>query len=283
MPFATLVDTSTLAEHLAEADWAIVDCRFRLDDPPWGEREYATGHLPGAVYARLDRDLAGVKTGTNGRHPLPDPHVLTATLGRMGIGPGVQVVAYDQDNGMFASRCWWLLRWLGHDAVAVLDGGLARWLAEGRPIEAGGVTRPARSFVATLRPGMVADAADVETVRRAPRARLIDARAPERFRGENETLDKTAGHIPGAANRFFKDNVRADGTLRALDDLRREWTQTLGETAPDQVVCYCGSGVTACQNLLTLEHVGLTGARLYPGSWSEWSSDPTRATAKGTD
>lgn len=279
MPFTTLIDTDRLARHLGDRSFALVDCRFRLDDLGWGVREYEARHIPGAVFADLDRDLAGEKTGANGRHPLPEPAAFAQTLSRLGIDAAVQVVAYDQDVGMYASRFWWMLRWLGHDKVAVLDGGFAKWVAENRETAAGREWRPARIFTGTARAEMVATARDVAAVAGRPDWRLVDARAPERFRGETETIDKKSGHIPGATNHFFKWNVDEGNTLRGPEEVRARFEQTLGGTSPDRVVCYCGSGVTACQNLLAMEHVGLRGAKLYPGSWSEWSSDPARPTA----
>jgi thiosulfate/3-mercaptopyruvate sulfurtransferase len=281
MAFTTLIDTATLAEQLSDAAVAIVDCRFRLDDIAWGEREYETRHVPGAVYAHLDRDLSGPKTGTNGRHPLPAPNTLASTLGRLGIGNDVQVVAYDQDSGMYASRLWWLLRWLGHDAVAVLDGGFAKWTAEMRPSRSGTEMRPAREFRAAVRTAMVASIRDVEAAVGAADSRLLDARAPERFRGDVEPLDSAAGHIPGATNHHFLTNLDARGTFRSSEDLRARFAGSLLGASPDRVISYCGSGVTACHNLLGLEHAGLPGAKLYPGSWSEWSSDPNRPIEKG--
>jgi thiosulfate/3-mercaptopyruvate sulfurtransferase len=276
MAFTTLIDTTTLAGHLDTADWVIVDCRFRLDDPAWGEREYLSTHIPGAVYAHLDRDLSGPMTGTNGRHPLPDVTALTDTFGRLGIGSGVQVVAYDQDAGSYASRLWWMLRWMGHGAAAVLDGGFARWRAEGRPVEPGRHAPSPRVFTRALRREMAVTADEVAALLQQPETRLVDARAPERYRGEVETVDKVAGHIAGASNLFYRWNLNDQGTFRSPAELRALWAPTLAGTAPEQVVCYCGSGVTACHDLLALEHAGLSGARLYPGSWSEWSSDPSR-------
>jgi thiosulfate/3-mercaptopyruvate sulfurtransferase len=276
MTFTTLVDTGTLAAHLQDPDWVIVDCRFALDDPAWGEGEHAAGHVPGAIYAHLDRDLSGVKTGTNGRHPLPDSADAARTFGRWGVSADVQVVAYDQDAGPYASRLWWLLRWLGHDRVAVLDGGYARWTAEGRPTDTAPSLREARVFTATPRASMIVSTGEMLGMVGRPDIRLVDARAPERYRGEVETLDRVAGHIPGAANHFFTRNVNEDGTFRPADELRRDWLQTAAGTEPDRLVCYCGSGVTACHNLLALERAGVKGARLYPGSWSEWSIDPSR-------
>ncbi len=255
----------------------IVDCRYKLDDESWGEREYAAKHIPRAVFAHLGHDLAGVKTGTNGRHPLPDPNALRATFGRLGITSGVQVVAYDQDNGMFASRLWWLLRWLGHDTVAVLDGGLKKWLAEGRPTTSGIEHNPPREFIGSPRVDMKVDANMVASLTANRDWRGVDARAPERYRGETEPIDKKAGHIPGAVNHFFGWNVDEAGTFRTPEELRAKLGEAIGtQIAADHIVCYCGSGVTACHNLLALEHAGITGAKLYPGSWSEWSSDPER-------
>ena len=281
MAFRTLISTSALALHLGDDNFVIVDCRFVLSDASWGEQAYASAHIPGAVYAHLDRDLSGPKSGTNGRHPLPDPHALARTFGRLGIADNVQVVAYDQDNGSFASRLWWMLRWLGHDAVAVLDGGFAKWTAEGRETRSGTETRSARTFTAALRPDMLVDAARVDTLRREKAWRLLDGRAPERFRGEVEPIDRVAGHIPGAANYCFLTNIDTDGTFLSPADLRTRLHAAIGGSTSDHVVCYCGSGVTACHNLLALEHAGLTGAKLYAGSWSEWSSDPSREIERG--
>lgn len=280
MAFTTLISTAALALHLNEDAFAIVDCRTKLDDESWGAREHKAGHIPGAVYADLNRDLSASQTGTNGRHPLPDPAALATRLGQLGITSGVQVVAYDQDNGMFASRLWWLLRWLGHDAVAVLDGGFAKWRAEGRPVVGGDTHRDARTFTAAPRDHMRVEVATVAQRAGSREWRLVDARAPERFRGEVEPLDRVPGHIPGAVNHFFQTNVD-NGVFKTPEQLRESFAKTLAGTPPNRVVCYCGSGVTACHNLLALEHAGLTGAQLYVGSWSEWSSDPARPVATG--
>jgi thiosulfate/3-mercaptopyruvate sulfurtransferase len=228
------------------------------------------------VYAHLDVDLSGPKTGSNGRHPLPDPGVLARTLGRLGISNTSQVVAYDQDSGMYASRLWWLLRWLGHDDVAVLDGGFATWIADERPTRSGREANAAATFTAAPRPEMWLSAEQVEAIRADPGWKLLDARAPERYRGEIEPIDPTPGHIPGAVNRPYMANIGASGTFKAPDELQAEFRAVAQSVPPDRIVCYCGSGVTACHNLLALEHIGLHGAKLYPGSWSEWSSDPNR-------
>jgi thiosulfate/3-mercaptopyruvate sulfurtransferase len=282
MSFRTLISTAALQPRLHDPAYVVVDCRFKLDDTGWGEREHAAAHIPGAIYAHLDRDLSGAKTGTNGRHPLPSPEALAATLGRWGIASGVQVVAYDQDNGMFASRLWWLLRWMGHDAVAVLDGGFAKWTAEGRATRAGAESRAPHTFVANVRSDMTVDVSGVDAIARSSPSLLLDARAPERFRGDVEPLDKVPGHIPGAKNHFFQQNVDANGTFRTPEELRDRLLAAAGGAPIDRLVCYCGSGVTACHNLLALEHAGLAGAKLYPGSWSEWCSDAKRPVERGS-
>ena len=281
MPFTTLISTATLALHIDDPAFAIIDCRYKLDDASWGEREYAAAHIPGAIYAALGRDLAGPGNGTNGRHPLPDPHTLAQTFSRLGVASGVQAVAYDQDTGIYASRLWWLLRWLGHDAVAVLDGGFAKWKAEGRATRSGEERREPRAFSGSPRADMSVDVNQVASLVGMSGWRLIDARAPERYRGETEPIDKTPGHIPGAANHFFQRNLDDDGLFRTPEQLRARLKESVGDTPADRLVCYCGSGVTACHNLLALEHAGLKGAKLYAGSWSEWSSDPLRPVEKG--
>jgi thiosulfate/3-mercaptopyruvate sulfurtransferase len=281
MAFTTLITTAALASHMDDPAFAIVDCRYKLDDANWGEREHAAAHIPGAMYADLGRDLAGPRNGTNGRHPLPDQHTLARTFGRLGIASGIQVVAYDQDNGIYASRLWWMLRWLGHDAVAVLDGGFAKWKTEGRPTRSGDEQREPRAFVASPRADMAADVGAVASHLPASDWRLVDARAPERYRGETEPIDKTAGHIPGAKNHFFQWNLDEHGLFRTPEELRARMKDTFGDTPADRIVCYCGSGVTACHNLLALEHAGLKGAKLYAGSWSEWSADESRPVERG--
>jgi len=283
MAHTTLVDPATLAAHLGDPRWAVVDCRFMLTDAGWGAREYAAQHIPGAVYAHLESDLSGPLSGHNGRHPLPEPGALARTLGGFGIADGVQVVAYDQDNGMFASRLWWLLRWMGHHEAAVLDGGFARWLADRRPTVAGRETRPARTFAGSPRADMVAKAEEVARLSATGSARLVDARAPERYRGEIEPIDRVPGHIPGAINDHFMQNVDEHGMFRPPDALRTRLTAALAGAQPGEVVFYCGSGVTACHSLLALELAGLPASRLYPGSWSEWSSDPSRPVETGPE
>jgi thiosulfate/3-mercaptopyruvate sulfurtransferase len=281
MAYTTLITSNDLERHLDDPLFCVVDCRFSLEDTAAGEREYEARHIPGALYAHLDRDLSGPKNGRNGRHPLPSPGVLMHTFARLGIDQQVQVVAYGAQTDMFASRLWWLLRWLGHDAVAVLDGGFDAWVAEGRRTASGAEHRAPRQFIGAPHPDMVADASQVARLADDGAWRLLDARAPERYRGDVEPIDAKAGHIPGAANYFFKRSLGEHGQLLAAAGLRRAFEATLGSASPDHVVCYCGSGVSACHNLLALEHAGLRGAKLYAGSWSEWSSDPARPVETG--
>jgi thiosulfate/3-mercaptopyruvate sulfurtransferase len=281
MAFTTLVSTDVLAKHLKDPAFAIIDCRFKLDDPAWGEQQYAEGHVPGAVYAHLDRDLSGMKTGTNGRHPLPDPIELGLKCGTWGLAPGIQVVAYDQDTGMFASRLWWLLRWIGHKSVAVLDGGYAKWTREGRATRTGIEKRTRTEFQIERQSQMITDASAMKELTIRSDWRMLDARAAERYRGEVEPLDKKAGHIPTARNHPFLSNLDEAGTFRTPEELRERFKASMGPVPSDQIVCYCGSGVTACHNLLAMEHAGLKGAKLYPGSWSEWSSDDSRPVETG--
>ena len=281
MPLTTLVDTDTVARHLGDPQWAVVDCRFRLDDVKWGEAEYRKAHIPGAMYTHLDRDLSGDTTGLNGRHPLPDPATLARTLGRLGIGADTQVVAYDQDSGTFASRLWWLLRWLGHDQAAVLDGGFARWVAEGRSIVAVRESRASRTFSGRPRRELTVDASEVLEMARQRVGRLVDAREPQRYRGEVETIDKVAGHIPGASNHHFKRNLGEDGRFSVPGGTSGPVDRVVGRRHPDNVVSYCGSGVTACHNLLALEHAGLTGARFMRVPGASGSSDPADPIERG--
>jgi thiosulfate/3-mercaptopyruvate sulfurtransferase len=276
----TIVSTDALAAHQG-GDWAIVDCRFDLQNEHWGHEQYLVGHIPGAVYASLSHDMAGPRTGTNGRHPLPTFDALSATLGRLGITRGRQVIAYDQDSGMYASRLWWMLRYAGHDAVAVLDGGWAKWTREGRQTRAGDETRSPATFVAAPRPEMRVSVDEVSARLGTSGTLLVDARAPERYEGRTEPIDRVPGHIPGAVNRHYRSNAGDDFTLLPPEELRAQFLGVLGTHTPSQTVMYCGSGVTACQNLLAMAHAGLTGARLYAGSWSEWSADPARPIEKG--
>lgn len=284
MRYGTLISPQELhALQQSRTPVVVCDCSFDQADTRAGERNFATGHIPGAVYLHLDRDLSGRKTGANGRHPLPRREDVVALMTRLGASDKTQVVAYDDVGGAMAARLWWLLRWVGHPASAVLNGGLAAWREAGFPLEtAPAAPRPAGSF--TLRPPLVTtvEYEDVRANLEAPNPRLVvDARAADRFRGENETLDAVGGRIPGAVNRFFRDNLQPDGRFKSPVQLRAEFDAVLGATPANRVISQCGSGVTACHNLLGMEVAGLSGAALYPGSWSEWSSRPGSPIATG--
>jgi thiosulfate/3-mercaptopyruvate sulfurtransferase len=277
MAHSTLVSTAQLAAHLA--DWRIFDCRHDLMKPELGEQQYRQAHIPGARFASLDRDLSAPKTGKNGRHPLPDTEKFATWVGRQGIRPADQVVCYDASNGAMAARLWWMLRWIGHEAVAVLDGGLAKWTSEGRPVSADVPDFPATDYPVQLNEEAAVGARMVH--RRLGQQLLLDARAPARYRGEQEPIDPVAGRIPGARNRFNMDNVAADGTFKPAEELRADFQRVLGGRAPREVVNYCGSGVAACHNLLAMEVAGLPGGKLFAGSWSEWIADPARPQERG--
>ncbi|WP_417067439.1 sulfurtransferase [Niveibacterium terrae] len=266
------------AEALAEPNprRIIFDVRHDLADPGYGRRAYAAGHVPGAFFLDVENELSGARTGSNGRHPLPDPEVFAALLRRYGVGKDSEIVAYDDAGGMYAARLWWLLRWIGHDIVVVLDGGFSAWLADDFPLEKAEPPRPAAGSIAVDRLTETVSAAELLAEIEAPRWLIVDARSPERFRGENETIDPVGGHIPGARNRFFRDNLSPDGRFKPPALLAAEWRALTEPRMISEVVCQCGSGITACVNLLALEIAGLPGARLYPGSWSEWCSDPKR-------
>jgi thiosulfate/3-mercaptopyruvate sulfurtransferase len=279
-PFRTLISAAELAPHVAEPDWLVVDCRFELGKPETGERAYAAGHIPHAVYAHLDRDLAAPVTAATGRHPLPQPEKFAATLSSWGLTPATQVVAYDADNSAYAARLWWLLRWVGHEAVAVLDGGFKAWTAAGLPTTTEVPRRRASEFVVRPNRGMWYDAREVaERVQRAD-WRLLDARAPERFSGQVEPIDPVAGHVAGARNHPFTSNLGADGRFAPPQELRRRFDQSQDGVADDHTIVMCGSGVTACNLLLAMEAAGKHGAKLYAGSWSEWIKDPSRPVEK---
>jgi len=282
MTYQTLITTGQLADQLTNPAWAVMDCRFALADPGLGERDYQHSHIPGAVYAHLDRDLAGpVIPGQTGRHPLPAVDNLVNTLSTWGIDSGTQVVAYDSSGGAMAARLWWLLRWLGHNAVAVLDGGWPRWQADGRPVDAAIGLRPPGRFTPRLRPELAVDTAQVDTLRVDSAYRLFDSRAADRYRGENETIDPVAGHIPGAISLPYAGNLGDDGMFLAPDTLKARFAAQLGQTPVERAVFYCGSGITAAHNVLAVAHAGLGEARLYAGSWSEWIANPARPIATG--
>jgi thiosulfate/3-mercaptopyruvate sulfurtransferase len=280
--FTTLIDTRELSSRAGRDDFVIFDCRFDLANVHWGDAQYAESHLPGARHLHLDRDLSGPVTAHSGRHPLPDPDAFARRLGELGVDQDCQLVAYDQGNGGHAARLWWLARWIGLTRVAVLDGGFAAWRAAGLPLETAVRARAPRNLAPREKADAWLTSAQVDALRARPGHLLVDARGAERFAGRNETIDPVAGHVPGARNRPFLDNLGADGRFLAADELRRRWTMLLGGLPPSRVIAMCGSGVTACHNLLALEHAGLEGARLYAGSWSEWIRDPARPVAIGS-
>jgi thiosulfate/3-mercaptopyruvate sulfurtransferase len=280
--YTTLIATDDLARHLDDPAFVIVDCRHNLSAVDAGERAYRAAHIPGATFLHLDRDLSGAKTGRNGRHPLPEIAALAATFGRAGIDETKQVVAYDQNNGMWASRLWWLLRWLGHEAVAVLDGGLDKWTAELRP-QTSGLPVPRSATFVPMQPGPAASADEIVRHLNDGSQFVLDARAPERFRGDLEPLDPVAGHIPGAHNRPYGENLTPQGRFKPAALLRSEFEALLGDASPSAVVHHCGSGVTACHNVLAMSVAALPGSRLYPGSWSEWIADPARPVVRGDE
>lgn len=272
-----LVSADDVAAH---PEWRVFDCRHDLKNTEYGRQAYARGHIPGALFLHLDDDLSGAKTGSNGRHPLPELTAFARRMSDCGVDDGVQVVAYDNEGGIFASRLWWMLRWLGHDRVAVLDGGLAAWKRAKRALEEQVSAVAPRRFTALPRAHTVSTSEILADLPAQTRL-ILDARSPERFRGENETLDPVGGHIPGAVNRFYFDNLDDAGCFfKPVDELRAEFSTLLGGHPPADVVQQCGSGVTACHNLLAMELAGLSGSKLYPGSWSEWCADPARPVAR---
>ena len=283
MPHTTLISAAALHPHLENPTWVILDCRSDLTDPQAGPLAFATGHIPGAQYANPDRDLSDPNKAPGqlfrGRHPLPSREVFIETLRDWGVYPNTQVVAYDAQAGMFAARLWWMLRWVGHRAVCVLDGGLPAWQAQGGALSVEVIKRPHGSITLQNSLCSLVSADDVLANLSARAKQVLDARAPDRFRGENETIDPVAGHIPGAKNRWFKDNLKADAHFKPAADLRSEFSALI--SSPENTIAQCGSGISACHNLLAMEIAGLAGASLYPGSWSEWSSDPARPIVSG--
>ena len=278
--FQTLI-TCTQLSNTDTTNLRIVDCRFDLSDPQAGRRAYTQNHIPGAAYAHLDEDMSGpIIPGRTGRHPLPDPHTFADTLARLGISNSSTVALYDASGGSMASRMWWMLRWVGHQSVAVLDGGWDAWTAAGLPTRSGDETVQPGNFTASPRPELVVDAPEMLTKTASGGALVIDARAADRFRGENETHDHIGGHIPGASNLPQSGNLR-DGLFLQPEELAARYSKLMGNRPPSEVIFYCGSGVSACHNALALQHAGIGEARLYPGSWSDWITDPSRPTAQG--
>lgn len=281
MPYRTLISAQELQPHLNDSAWLIIDCRFSLANSTQGAYAYRHGHIPNARYAHLDNDLSSAITAQTGRHPLPNFNALVKKLSAWGVSNHSQVVVYDDAGGAFAGRLWWLLRTLGHDDVAVLDGGISHWQKHFPSSTQLPRIKPA-SFRAYLNDYAWLSARQVEDGIASKSITLIDARTPERYRGEQEPIDPIAGHIPAALNRPLQRNLNAQGLFLSPAELHAQFKQLLGNTAPESVVHYCGSGVTACHNLLAMEHAGLQGSKLYAGSWSDWIRDKNRRVAKGS-
>lgn len=283
MIYTTLIPVSDLIPHIGDPDWAIFDCRFSLEDPEWGRQSYLEAHIPGAIYAHLDEDLCSpIILGKTGRHPLPSIENFTDKLENWGVSSSTKVVAYDEAGGaMAASRLWWLLRWLDHYSVAVLDGGWQEWLNSGQPVRSGSEYRSSAMFIPRRRSNWLIETDQLVKRLHDPGLILIDSRIPERFRGEIEPIDPVAGHIPGAINAPHLDVLDEQGKFLPPADLRKYFIEKLGKPSAREAVFYCGSGVTAVQNVLAAAYAGLGDARLYAGSWSEWINDPTRPVATG--
>lgn len=276
--YTGLIRCEELETHLGDPEWVVVDCRFDLDDPDAGKSAYEENHVPSAVYAHLDRDLSGPPTTDEGRHPLPPPERMVETFSRLGIGPERQVVGYDAANGMYACRLWWMLRFMGHEAVALLDGGLGAWLRNGGAVRSGVESRPRAAFEGRPRREWLVVKSQVPEA-----GRLIDARAEARYRGEGEQRDPRGGHIPGARNYPWRRNIAADGRFLPPERIREQLEEVLEETSPEEAVFYCGSGVTACVDALAAFVAGMAIERVYVGSWSEWSRDPSLPAATGAE
>ena len=280
--FTTLIPASELALHLHDPAWVILDCRFSLANPAQSEDDYIAAHIPGAVFLHLERDLSAPPVkGVTGRHPLPDASQAGRVFTRCGIVPGVQVAVYDAAGGaLAAARAWWMLRWLGHPAVAVLDGGWQKWQQDGHPVVASVEVNSPGAFHPVPKPEMVMTSAEAAGSIQQAKFTFVDSRSADRFHGINETIDPVAGHIPGALSAPYTENLNPDGSMRSKDELRQRFSALMNNVPAERAVFYCGSGVTACHNILALEHAGLGQARLYAGSWSEWITDPSRPTTK---
>ena len=277
MAYTTLIAPADLEPQLTNPSWVVVDCRFALDRPEHGRQEYEQAHIAGAVYAHLNEDLSGpIVAGKTGRHPLPDVAEAARTFGRLGIANSSQVVAYDDAGGAIAARLWWMLRWLGHDDVAVLDGGWQRWRSEGRPTRSGNETRQPAEFSPRSRPELIVNGEEVARAAIDSAYRVIDSRSTERYRGTHEPIDPVAGHIPGAISAPLTENLDESGQFLPPERLAERFHSVLGDIPSDNAIFYCGSGVSAGQNLLAMAHAGLGEGRLYVGSWSEWITDPDR-------
>lgn len=283
MPFTTLISTEELAPHIGDPDWALVDCRFTLDNPAAGRERYLAAHIPSAVYAHIEEDLSGpIIKGQTGRHPLPAIETFVETLSHMGIDERVQVVAYDDNSGVHAGRLWWMLRWMGHNAVAVLDGDFRQWQKTGNPVSSGVETRPRRCFLPYPQPHLHVNVEEMVANVASRQYKMFDVRDGARYRGEVAGMDPVAGHIPGAHSAFYGQNLDADGKFLAPAKLRARYMQLLGGAKPEECIFYCGSGVSVHHDLLALEHAGLgLGARAFIGSWSQWIADPQRPVSTG--
>lgn len=278
MAFTTLVSVSELAANLDNPEFVIFDCRHELGNAHYGTLAYSESHLPNARFAHVDRDLAGEPTGYNGRHPLPEIETFVRWLEKMGVSNDKQVIGYDDAGGVYASRLWWMLRWVGHDRVAALNGGWKAWTGADQPVTTKVPAPASGKFIAKPRAAGV-DANYILSRLNSTQIAVLDARSNDRFHGKNETIDPVGGHIPGALNRFFKDNLDDQGYFKPAAQLRDEFRKVIGASPAERVVHQCGSGVSACHNLLAMEIAGLNGSRLYPGSWSEWIADPSRPIA----
>jgi thiosulfate/3-mercaptopyruvate sulfurtransferase len=283
LAYTTLIDVESLQRQLGAPTLAILDCRFDLGRPEAGRTAFLAAHIPGARFADLNSDLAGPVTAHSGRHPLPPPAVFAQRLGALNVGNDSQVVAYDESNGSFAARAWWMLRWLGHADVAVLEGGFAAWLAAGGALQAGQPPPGTRHFTPHVDPTAVLSSEQVAAALKDSQRLLVDARAAERYTGAVEPIDAVPGHVPGAVNHPFTGNLAPDGRFLPSHELRRRWEQRLAGASPEKLIAMCGSGVTACHNLLSLEVAGLSGGKLYAGSWSEWIRDPNRPVRVGSN
>ena len=276
----SLISPQIVNEHLEDSNWRFFDCRYVLTEPDKKQAEFAVSHLPGALYAHMNRDLAAPPIpGKTGRHPLPEKQELIKLFSTWGIDHAVQVVIYDDTGGAYAVRLWWMLRWLGHDAVAVMDGGWPRWIKEGRPVSADLIIPKAVEFKANQREHWLVTAEDVRNYFDNPEVRVLDARSRDRYRGENETLDPVAGHIPGAVSAPFVENLDPDGNLKSKSELRKMYLELLDGSPAEKASSYCGSGITACHNILAMYYAGLGNSRLYSGSWSDWITNPERLVA----
>lgn len=274
MAFDSIIDIDQLNEHLQDSDWVMVDCRFDLANPQYGEQAYSAGHIPGAVFADINHQLSGpVVPGKTGRHPLPEIDSISQIFSTWGIDRNVQVVAYDDAGGKFAARLWWLLHWLGHSKAAILNGGVKRWQSSGLPLETDQISRKPRTFIPHPNPQMIEDLSHLDTLENLL---IVDSRAPERYAGKTEPIDPIAGRIPGARNRFFQNNLQSNDEFLPLDVLRNQFLELKDNTPINKIVFYCGSGITGSHNVLAMYTAGLGMAKLYPGSWSEWITDPSR-------